>query len=133
MPTECNAEHFEFGFVERRAVEAAFDVGLVSSDAGALLLGATDRAIDWSIGLQPTPLSFFKRKKAKWYAAVILARLSGETAMSVLMASTAIAGSVRSMFESMCPKASTSSGASHIRAVRNDAAVGFTRVGATSW
>ena len=40
MPTECSAEHFDFGTVEGRAVEAAFDGGLVSSDAGALLLGA---------------------------------------------------------------------------------------------
>lgn len=36
--------------------------------------------------MRPTPLSFLKREKAKWYTAVILARLSGETAMSVLMA-----------------------------------------------
>ena len=46
MQTECSAERFDFGMVERRAVEAAFDAGLVTSDAGALLLGATDRAID---------------------------------------------------------------------------------------
>src|SRR5438552_13790571 len=46
MPTECSAERFGFGVVEGRAVEAAFDGGLVTSDAGALLLGATDRAID---------------------------------------------------------------------------------------
>ena len=45
MPTECSAECFEFGIVEGRPVEAAFDAGLVTSDAGALLLGATDRAI----------------------------------------------------------------------------------------
>ena len=45
MPTECSAELFDFGMVEGRAVEAAFDAGLVTSDAGALLLGATDRAI----------------------------------------------------------------------------------------
>ena len=45
MPTECSAEQFDFGIVEGRAVEAAFDAGLVTSDAGALLLGATDRAI----------------------------------------------------------------------------------------
>ena len=45
MPTECSAEQFDFGTVEGRAVEAAFDAGLVTSDAGALLLGATDRAI----------------------------------------------------------------------------------------
>ena len=46
MPTECSAERFDFGIVESRAVEAAFDAGLVTSDAGALLLGETDRAID---------------------------------------------------------------------------------------
>ena len=46
MPTECSAERFDFGTVEGRAVDAAFDAGLVTSDAGALLLGATDRAID---------------------------------------------------------------------------------------
>ena len=45
MPTECIAEQFDFGMVEGRAVEAAFDAGLVTSDAGALLLRATDRAI----------------------------------------------------------------------------------------
>ena len=46
MPTECSAEQFDFGMVEGRAVEAAFDAGLVTSDAGGLLLGAADRAID---------------------------------------------------------------------------------------
>lgn len=45
MPTECSAERFDFGVVEGRVVDAAFDAGLVTSDAGALLLGATDRAI----------------------------------------------------------------------------------------
>jgi Transposase DDE domain group 1 len=45
MPTECSAERFDFGVVEGRAVEAAFDAGMVTSDAGALLLKATDRAI----------------------------------------------------------------------------------------
>ena len=46
MPTECNPERLDFGTVESRAVEAAFDGGVITSDAGALLLGATDRAID---------------------------------------------------------------------------------------
>jgi hypothetical protein len=50
MQTECSsdqgAEQFDFGAVEGRSVVAAFDGGLVTSDAGALLLGATDRAID---------------------------------------------------------------------------------------
>src|SRR5664279_2164132 len=45
MPTEYSAERFDFGVVEGRAVDAAFDAGLVTSDAGGLLLGATDRAI----------------------------------------------------------------------------------------
>src|SRR5690242_6654470 len=45
MPTECRTESFDFGTVEGRAVEAAFDAGLVTSDAGALLLKATDQAI----------------------------------------------------------------------------------------
>ena len=45
MPTECSAERFDFGVVEGRAVEAAFDGGMVTSDAGALLLKATDEAI----------------------------------------------------------------------------------------
>jgi hypothetical protein len=45
MPTECSAECFDFGMVEGRAVGAAFDAGLVTSDAGALLLKATDEAI----------------------------------------------------------------------------------------
>ena len=45
MPTECNTELFDFAPVVRRAVVAGFDGGAITSDAGALLLGATDRAI----------------------------------------------------------------------------------------
>ena len=45
MPTECNPELFDFGSAEGRRVVAAFDGGRVTSDAGALLLGATDKAI----------------------------------------------------------------------------------------
>src|SRR5690349_19670380 len=45
MPTECNAGLFDFAPVEGRQVIAAFDGGVITSDAGALLLGATDRAI----------------------------------------------------------------------------------------
>src|SRR5437660_4858394 len=46
MRAECSAERLDFRTVAGRAVEAAFDAGLVTSDAGALLLGAADRAID---------------------------------------------------------------------------------------
>jgi hypothetical protein len=45
MQTECSPELFKFAPVEGRQVVAAFDGGAISSDAGALLLGATDRAI----------------------------------------------------------------------------------------
>ena len=45
MPAECSADLFGFAPVEGRRVEAAFDAGLATSDAGALLLGATDKAI----------------------------------------------------------------------------------------
>jgi hypothetical protein len=45
MPTECSADLFGFAPLEGRAVVAAFDGGTITSDAGALLLGATDRAI----------------------------------------------------------------------------------------
>jgi Transposase DDE domain group 1 len=45
MPTECSADLFGFTAVEGREVVAAFDAGAITSDAGALLLGATDRAI----------------------------------------------------------------------------------------
>ena len=45
MPTECSAELFEFAAIDRRAVIAGFDGGAITSDAGALLLGAADPAI----------------------------------------------------------------------------------------
>ena len=45
MPTECSADLLGFARVEGRDVVAAFDGGRMTSDAGALLLGATDRAV----------------------------------------------------------------------------------------
>lgn len=45
MPTECIPELFGFEAVEGRRVEAAFDGGAITSDAGALLLGRADKAI----------------------------------------------------------------------------------------
>src|SRR3712207_1668839 len=45
MPTQCNSTGMVFGRAGGRQVVADFDGGLVSSEAGALLLGATDRAI----------------------------------------------------------------------------------------
>jgi hypothetical protein len=46
MPTECSADLFGFAAVEGREVVGAFDGGAITSDAGALLLGAADRAIE---------------------------------------------------------------------------------------
>jgi len=45
MQTECSADLFGFAPVAGRAVVAGFDGGRMTSDAGALLLGVTDRAI----------------------------------------------------------------------------------------
>ncbi|HEX6121263.1 MAG TPA: IS1380 family transposase [Dongiaceae bacterium] len=45
MPTECIPDLFDFAHIEGRAVVAGFDGGAITSDAGGLLLGATDRAI----------------------------------------------------------------------------------------
>ena len=45
MLTQCSADLFDFAPVEGRRVEAGFDGGTITSDAGALLLGATDRVV----------------------------------------------------------------------------------------
>jgi hypothetical protein len=45
MQTDCIPDLFGFVAVEGRPVVAAFDGGSIASDAGALLLGATDRAV----------------------------------------------------------------------------------------
>jgi Transposase DDE domain group 1 len=45
MHTDCSPNLFAFAPVQGRSVIAAFDGGAITSDAGALLLGATDRAI----------------------------------------------------------------------------------------
>jgi len=45
MQTECSADLFGFVAVEGRQVVAAFDGGRMTSEAGAMLLGATDQQI----------------------------------------------------------------------------------------
>ncbi len=45
MPTERSTDCLEFGRVEGHEVVACFDGGAITSDAGALLLGHTDRAL----------------------------------------------------------------------------------------
>ena len=45
MLTQCSPDLFGFAPVAGRSVVAGFDGGAITSDAGALLLGATDRVI----------------------------------------------------------------------------------------
>src|SRR5258705_10353941 len=45
MQTECTPVLFDFAAVEGRVVLGDFGRGTITSDAGALLLGATDRVI----------------------------------------------------------------------------------------
>lgn len=45
MRTECSNELFQFPAVEKKAVVAGFDGGMMTSDAGILLLGQADRVI----------------------------------------------------------------------------------------
>ncbi|MBU2655117.1 transposase, partial [Acidomonas methanolica] len=45
MQTECSAGQLAFGEVSGRRIVADFAGGTMTSDAGALLLGAADRAI----------------------------------------------------------------------------------------
>lgn len=45
MQTQCSSDQFEFEGFDGRRVVAAFDGGAISSDAGALLLRHTDKAI----------------------------------------------------------------------------------------
>lgn len=62
MQTECSADLFEFLSVERRPVVASFDGGAITSDAGALLLGATDR----TIGMIDRFARCFRDYRAPW-------------------------------------------------------------------
>ena len=48
MPTECNPAQLAFPPVDGRAVVASFDGGRITSEAGALLLGATDKVLSLS-------------------------------------------------------------------------------------
>ncbi len=45
MPGKHNAKRLDFGSLDRRIVEADFDGGAITSNAGALLLGQLDRGL----------------------------------------------------------------------------------------
>ena len=63
MPTECNPNRLAFAPAEGRAVVASFDGGAITSDAGALLLGATDRVL----GLTRRLAACFKDNRNRAY------------------------------------------------------------------
>ena len=46
MQTDCNSDHLAFESFDGRRIVAAFDGGAITSNAGALLLRHTDKAID---------------------------------------------------------------------------------------
>jgi hypothetical protein len=54
MATECTPTLFAFEAVERKAVVASFDGGMITSNGGALLLGQVDRGLGLSGTSSPT-------------------------------------------------------------------------------
>ncbi len=73
MPTECSADLFEFAPVERRAVVAGFDGGAITSDAGGLLL----RATDGTIGLMDRFAACFIDRRRPELVELLFGRWSG--------------------------------------------------------
>jgi len=63
MPTYCSRDLFGYEGVEGRQIVAAFDGGKVTSDAGALLLGAIGRSV-WSDGSPPASPMVAPRRRS---------------------------------------------------------------------
>jgi hypothetical protein len=74
MPTQCVSEQFRFEGFDGRRVEAAFDGGAVTSDAGALLLREADRAI----GLIDRVAACFRDGRAPGRVVHVLPTLIGQ-------------------------------------------------------
>ena len=78
MPTECSANLFGFAPVTGRSVIASFDGGSMTSDAGALLLGATNKVL----GLTRRLAACFKDSRDPAYTAhtvetLVMQRITG--------------------------------------------------------
>jgi len=71
MPTDCNAGQLEFEGLGSRKVTAGFDGGDITSNAGALLLRETDRAI----GLSRQAAACFKDARSQEYVEHMLETL----------------------------------------------------------
>jgi hypothetical protein len=81
MRTECIADSFGFEAVEDRAVVAAFDGGTITSDAGGLLLGATDRAI----GMVDRLASCFVDRRSQAHVEHSVATLVGQRIFAIAL------------------------------------------------
>jgi Transposase DDE domain group 1 len=81
MRTECIADSFGFEAVEGRAVVAAFDGGTITSDAGGLLLGATDRAI----GMVDRLASCFVDRRSQAHVEHSVATLVGQRIFAIAL------------------------------------------------
>ena len=81
MQTECIPDIFGFEAVEGRQVVAAFDGGAITSDAGALLLGATDRAI----GMVDRLASCFVDRRSQAHVEHSVATLVGQRIFAIAL------------------------------------------------
>jgi len=81
MPTKCSQESFAFARVEGRRVEAAFDGGAVTSDAGVLLLDATDG----TIGLLARFAACFRDGRSRALIEHEVATLVGQRVMGIAL------------------------------------------------
>jgi hypothetical protein len=81
MRTECSADSFGFEAVEGRAVVAAFDGGTITSDAGGLLLGATERAI----GMVDRLASCFVDQRSQAHVEHSVATLVGQRIFAIAL------------------------------------------------
>jgi hypothetical protein len=82
MPTQCSRDLFGYEVVAGRQVVAAFDGGEVTSDAGGLLLGATDRAIGLRRGSRRVSVTTAPRRRSstrsrRWWCSACSASRSG--------------------------------------------------------
>jgi Transposase DDE domain group 1 len=81
MPTECNPKPSAFARVAGRPVVAAFDGGALTSDAGGLLLGATDKAI----GLTARFADCFRDHRRQEFVEHAVATLVGQRVFGIAL------------------------------------------------
>ena len=81
MQTECSADLFGFACVEGRSVVAAFDGGKITSDAGGVLLRATDRAV----GLIDRFAQFFSDSRSEALIEHTVATMIGQRVFGIAL------------------------------------------------